>query len=288
MASDMNDDMNGEINTPTERPSGDKKSGPKARSAWAVTRSVWFAMFMREAIGRTMTDRMGWFWMIAEPATLLLVMIGIRSFIRGDNLIVNAPFIPWMLVGMMGFFLVREGMQQGLGAINANKALFAYRQVHPIDGVLVRNVLDGLIRTVIFLLFMVGGLMLGTDFRPDNGFQAIGGWLSLWLFGLGLGLVTSVLGTLVPEVSKVIRMLSMPLLILSGVIMPLNRLPHYLLEYLMLNPIVHGLEYIRHGFFEGYQVVHGTSLTYFWAWTLSSLALGLLMHVRFKERLKSQ
>ena len=288
MASDMNDDMNGEINTPTERPSGDKKSGPKARSAWAVTRSVWFAMFMREAIGRTMTDRMGWFWMIAEPALLLLVMIGIRSFIRGDKLIVNAPFIPWMLVGMMGFFLIREGMMQGLGAINANKALFAYRQVHPVDGVLVRNVLDGLIRTVIFLLFMVGGLMLGTDFRPDNGFQAIGGWLSLWLFGLGLGLVTSVLGSLVPEVSKIIRMLNMPLLILSGVIMPLNQLPHYLLEYLMLNPIVHGLEYIRHGFFEGYQVVHGTSLTYFWAWTLSSLALGLLMHVRFKERLKSQ
>lgn len=284
MASDMNDD----ISTSTERSSGDKKSSPKARSAWAVTRSVWFAMFMREAIGRTMTDRMGWFWMIAEPALLLLVMIGIRSFIRGDKLIVNAPFIPWMLVGMMGFFLIREGMMQGLGAINANKALFAYRQVHPIDGVLVRNVLDGLIRTVIFLLFMVGGLMLGTDFRPDNGFQAIGGWLSLWLFGLGLGLVTSVLGTLVPEVSKIIRMLNMPLLILSGVIMPLNQLPHYLLEYLMFNPIVHGLEYIRHGFFEGYQVVHGTSLTYFWAWTLSSLALGLLMHVRFKERLKSQ
>ena len=284
----MASDMNGDMTPPSNHSTGDNKSGPKARSAWAVTRSVWFAMFMREAIGRTMTDRMGWFWMIAEPALLLLVMIGIRSFIRGDKLIVNAPFIPWMLVGMMGFFLVREGMMQGLGAINANKALFAYRQVHPIDGVLVRNVLDGLIRTVIFLLFMVGGLMLGTDFRPDNGFQAIGGWLSLWVFGLGLGLITSVLGTLVPEVSKIIRMLNMPLLILSGVIMPLNQLPHYLLEYLMLNPIVHGLEYIRHGFFEGYQVVHGTSLTYFWAWTLSALALGLLMHVRFKERLKSQ
>ncbi|WP_255303327.1 ABC transporter permease [Cobetia sp. 5-11-6-3] len=288
MASDMNDDMNGEINTPTERPSGDNKSGPKARSAWAVTRSVWFAMFMREAIGRTMTDRMGWFWMIAEPAALLLIMIGIRGFISGDSLIVNAPYIPWMIVGMMGFFLIREGMMQGLGAINANRALFAYRQVHPIDGVLVRNALDGLIRTLIFIMFIIGGVMVGADFRPDNGFQAIGGWISLWLFGLGLGLTASVLGTLVPEIGKVLRMITLPLLILSGVIMPLNSLPHYLLEYLMLNPIVHGLEYTRHSFFEGYQVVHGTSLTYFWAWTLSALALGLLMHVRFKERLKSQ
>ncbi len=284
MASDMNDDMS----PSTDRPSGDNKSGHKARSAWAVTRSVWYAMFMREAVGRTMTDRMGWFWMIAEPAAFLLVMIGIRSYIRGDSLIVNAPFIPWMVVGLMGFFLVREGMMQGLGAINANKALFAYRQVQPVDGVLVRNVLNGLIRTFIFLLFVLGGQLLGTDFLPDNGFQAIFGWLSLWLLGLGIGLLTSVLGTLVPEIGKIINILSLPLLILSGVIMPLNHFPHSLLEYLMWNPIVHGLEYMRHGFFEGYQVVHGTDMEYFWGWVLSTLALGLLMHVRFKERLKSQ
>ena len=284
----MASDMNGDMNPPSNRATGDKKSGPKARSAWAVTRSVWFAMFMREAIGRTMTDRMGWFWMIAEPMAFVLVMVTMRSFIGGDRLIINAPFIPWMIVGMLGFFMVREGLTQGVGAIHSNRALFAYRQVQPVDGVLVRNFLDGLLRTLIFLLFMLGALLLGTDFRPDNGFQAISGWLSLWAMGLGFSLVVSVAGTLIPEIAKIVRMLSMPLLILSGVIMPLNHLPHYLLEYLMLNPIVHGLEYTRHGFFEGYQVVHGTSMLYFWWWTLGMLALGLLMHVRFKERLKAQ
>ena len=280
--------MANDMNPPSDHSAVDNKTGPKARSAWAVTRSVWYAMFMREAVGRTMTDRMGWFWMIAEPSAFLLVMIGIRSYISGDGLIVNAPFIPWMLVGLMGFFLVREGMTQGLGAINANKALFAYRQVQPVDGVLVRNALDGLIRTFIFLLFILGGLLLGTDFMPDNGFQAIFGWLSLWLLGLGIGLLTSVIGTLVPEIGKIINILSLPLLILSGVIMPLNHFPHSVLEYLMWNPIVHGLEYMRHGFFSGYQVVHGTDMEYFWGWVLSSAALGLLMHVRFKERLKSK
>ncbi|UTV88890.1 ABC transporter permease [Cobetia amphilecti] len=276
------------MNTQTERPSGDKKSGPKARSAWAVTRSVWFAMFMREAIGRTMTDRMGWFWMIAEPMAFTLIMVTMRSFISGDRLVINAPFIPWMIVGMMGFFLVRQGLTQGIGAIDANRALFAYRQVHPIDGVLIRNILDALLRTLVFLLFMLGFLLLGTDYRPDNGFQAIAGWLSLGCLGLGFSLVVSVAGSIIPEVAKVVKMISMPLLLLSGVIMPLNHLPHYLLEYIMLNPIVHGLEYTRHGFFEGYKVVHGTSMLYFWSWTLSSLALGFLMHVRFKERLKAK
>ncbi|MBB3140782.1 ABC transporter permease [Halomonas organivorans] len=261
---------------------------PTRRTPWQVTRSVWYAMFMREAVSRTMTDRMGWFWMIFEPLAFTLIMVGIRSFIRGDRLIVGADFIPWMIVGMMGFFLIREGMMRGLGAVEANSALFAYRQVQPIDPVLVRNFLEGMLRTFIFLLFIVGGLMLGLDINPDDAIGAFAWWASAWCLGLGLGLVVSVIANLVPEFGKVLRMITMPLLILSGVIFPLNHLPHWLLEYLMLNPIVHALELLRASFFEGYYVVHGTSATYFWMFTLSTLALGMLLHVRFKDKLKAK
>ncbi|MGP9675252.1 MULTISPECIES: ABC transporter permease [unclassified Halomonas] len=258
-----------------------------ARTPWQVTRSVWYAMFMREAISRTMADRMGWFWMIFEPVAMVGIMVAIRSFIRGDRLVINAPFIPWMITGLLGFFLVREGMIRGMGAINANKALFAYRQVQPVDPVLTRNFLEGMLRTFIFLIFIVGGLMLDQEMYPDNAIRAMAAWFSLWCLGLGLGLVTSVSATLVPEVGRVITMMSLPLLIISGVILPLNSLPHWLLEYLMLNPIPHGLETLRLGFFEHYHVVPGTSMVYFWLFTFSLIALGLLMHLRFIDRLKA-
>ena len=259
-----------------------------ARPSFAVTCSVWYAMFMREAISRTMADRMGWFWMLAEPMAFTLIMVEIRSFIASGRLIPGAPFIPWMVVGLMGFFLVREGMMRSLGAINANQALFAYRQVQPIDPVLVRNFLEGMLRTLVFMLFIVGAMMLDVELFPDHVLLAIFGWLSLWALGLGLGLIVSVLGTLVSEVAILIRMINLPLLILSGVVFPLNHLPHWMLEYLMLNPIVHGLEMLRHAFFDTYRVVHGTSMTYFWLWALASMALGLILHVRFRDRLKAQ
>ncbi|TVU87597.1 MULTISPECIES: ABC transporter permease [Halomonadaceae] len=259
-----------------------------ARTPWQVTRSVWYAMFMREAISRTMADRMGWFWMVFEPAALVAIMAAIRSFISGDQLISNAPFIPWMITGMLGFFLARDGMLRGMGAIEGNSSLFAYRQVQPIDPVFVRVFLEGMLRTFVFLLFILGGIMLGLDIYPDNAIRAMWGWLSLWMLGLGLGLFTSVASTLVPEVGKIIRMLSLPLLILSGVIFPLNQLPHGLLKYLMLNPVPHALESLRLGFFENYQIIHGTSMTYFWMVTLSVTALGLLMHLRFSDRLKAK
>jgi len=265
-------------------------SGPRrsTRTPWQVTRSVWYAMFMREAISRTMSDRMGWFWMIFEPFAFIAIMVGIRSFISSDNLIMNAEYIPWMITGLMGFFLVREGMMRGMGAIDGNKALFAYRQVQPVDPVLVRNFLEGMLRSFIFLLFIGGGLMLGLDLYPDNVIRVVAAWLSLWSLGLGLGLLTSVATSLVPEIGRMVRMLSLPLLIISGVILPLNALPHWLLEYLMLNPIPHGIETLRLGFFDKYQVVTGTSMLYFWLFTLTLIALGLLMHLRFIDRLKAQ
>lgn len=259
----------------------------KTRTPWQVTRSVWFAMFMREAVSRTMADRMGWFWMIFEPIALTSIMVLIRSYIRGDRLITNAEFIPWMLAGLMGFFLVREGMMRGMGAIDGNQSLFAYRQVKPVDPVLVRNFLEGMLRTLIFLIIIAGGLMLGIDMAPDNAVHAFVAWISLWFLGLGLGLVTSVVNTLVPETGKIIRMLSMPLMIMSGAIFPLNNLPYWALEYLMFNPIPHALEMLRLGFFENYQVIHGTSMLYFWLTTLSLISIGLLMHLRFIDRLKA-
>jgi capsular polysaccharide transport system permease protein len=260
----------------------------QTRTSWQVTRSVWFAMFMREAVTRTTTDRLGWFWMIAEPVAMIAILVVIRGFIDGGKLIMGASFIPWMITGMMGFYLVRDGMNRSQGAINANRALFAYRQVQPVDPVLVRVFLEGMLRTFVFLLFVLGGLLLGLDIFPDNALFALFGWISLWTLGLGLGLVISVTGTLVPETAKIINMISFPLLIISGVIMPLHILPHYLLKYLMFNPIAHGLELLRLGFFNSYKVVHGTSEIYLWLCILALNALGLLMQLRFKDRLKAQ
>jgi len=272
----------------TSQESSAAQLGGGERTPWQVTRGVWYAMFMRETVSRTMADRMGWFWMVFEPVAYTMIMVAIRGFIRGDRMIVGADYIPWLITGLLGFFLVREGMVRALGAVDANQALFTYRQVQPVDPVLVRNFLEGMLRTLVFLLFVAGGLMLGLDIFPDDAIRAMAGWLSLWFLGLGLGLVTSVAGTLVPEVGRVVRMLSLTLLILSGVIIPLNHLPHWALEYLMWNPIPHGLEMLRRAFFDTYQVVHGTSILYFWLFTLTAAFLGLLLHLRFKRKLTAK
>ncbi len=259
------------------------------RTPWQVTRSVWHAMFIREALARTMADRMAWFWMLFEPIALIAMMIFVRTVILGRmRHIDGAEFVPWMIVGMFGFFLVRENMMRPIGAIDANKGLFAYRQVKPIDPVLVRCYLEGLLKTFIFSLFIIAGVLLGIDLVPSAPLEALFIWFSLWCLGLGAGLIFSVLGGLVPEFAKILRIISMPLLILSGVILPLNFLPRDLLVYVMWNPIVHGLESLRAAFFPLYRTVEGSSLIYMWYWILGMVTLGLMLHLYFELKLKRQ
>lgn len=260
----------------------------KQRTPWQVTRSVWHALFMREVLARTTADRMAWFWMIAEPVAMVVVMVGIRAVVASGHKIGGADFIPWFISGLLGFYLFRENMMRSLGAVNASKALFAYRQVKPIDPVLIRCYLEGMLKSFIFLMFILVCALLGFDLVPDEPLNALSIWLSIWVLGIGTGLTFSALSTLIPEIGRVIHILSLPLLILSGAMIPLNFLPYNLQQLLLLNPIVHGIESLRLAFFSSYRSLDEISMLYLWGWALGLIALGLMLHLKFEARLKAQ
>lgn len=259
-----------------------------SRTPWQVTRSVWHALFLREALSRTTTDRFAWFWMLAEPIAMVAVMVAIRAVVSSGQRIGGADSIPWLICGLLGFYLFRENMMRSIGAIDANKALFAYRQVKSVDPVLIRCYVEGLLKTVVFLLFILVGQLMEVNLAPAYPLGALFAWISLWMLGLGIGLVLSALSTLVPEVGKIVRIITLPLMIISGAMVPLNFIPYDLQQYLLLNPIVHGIEILRLFFFPSYQTLSGISMTYLWLCTLSLISLGLLLHLRFEMRLKVQ
>lgn len=257
------------------------------RTSWQVTRSVWHAMFMREALARTTGDRFAWFWMLAEPVAFVVIMVLVRELIGRLRLVVGAEWIPWLVLGLVAFFLFREGVLRSLGSVEANRGLFAYRQVKSVDPVLVRNILEGLLKTLVLLMLIAGVALLGYDILPFDPLGAMLVWMSIWLLGLGGGLVISVAGSLVPELGRVVRMMMLPMFLLSGVIIPLQALPYQVQQYLLYNPVAHGLESLRLSFFEHYKPLQGVDMTYLWFWALAMIALGLALHLRFDMRLKA-
>lgn len=257
------------------------------RTSLQITLSVWRALFIREALQRTMADRFSWFWMLVEPITQVILFIAIREIIGRIKFISGAEFIPWMVVGMMTFFVFREGMMRSIGAVEANKGLYSYRQVKPVDTVIMRAVVEGLLKTLVFILLIAGFSLLGADILPADPLRVVLLWGLAWFFGLGAGLFFSAANALVAEVGRIVKMSSFPLYLLSGVIFPLNFLPHDLQTYVMYNPLVHLVELMRSAFFDDYRAINGVQLVYVAWWTLSFLALGLAMHLRFEYRVKA-
>lgn len=260
----------------------------RPRGPWRVTRSVWSALLLREAMARITAGRFGWLWMLLEPLAFVVVMVAVRQLLGRIRIVVNAEFVPWLIVGLMVFFLFRDGVTRSLGAIEANQGLFAYRQVKPVDPVLVRAALDGLLRTIVLVLLLSGAVLLGYDILPFDPLGALGVWLSAWLLGLGLGLVVSVGAALAEEVGRVVRIMMLPLFLLSGVIIPVQALPPAVQHYLLYNPALHAVESLRLRFFEGYHTLGGIDLLYLYYWVFVSLALGLALHVQFAIRLRAR
>lgn len=257
------------------------------RSPTQITWAVWQALFLREALTRISSGRAAWFWLLAEPVFHISYMVLIFAGLRMRS-VGGIDGVVWIIVGMVGFFTFRRTGTQAGNGVNANRSLFTYRQVLPVDAVLVRGALEGFLMVLVTAVLLAGAALSGHDVMPDNPLAVMEAWLALWLFGLGFGLVTSVLGELVPEFSKLLSFVMMPMYLISGVMFPVSSVPLPLREWLMLNPVAHGLEAIRLGFAPYYHAAPELSLSYLYGAALGSVFLGLALHRRFALKLVTQ
>jgi capsular polysaccharide transport system permease protein len=258
-----------------------------ARSHLAVTLSVWKALFLRESLSRLFAARAAWFWLVLEPAFHAAYLVFIFTVVRVRP-VGGIDTTVWILVGLLAFFMFRRTGTQVMNALSANKALFAYRQVKPVDTTLVRGGLEGFLMAAIAAIQLGGAALLGHDVLPDDPLQVIEVFATLWLLGVGFGLAASVATELVPEAGRVIKLVMMPMYLLSGVMFPLSIVPPPYRDWLLLNPVAHGLELARAGFAGHYHMVPGVSEPFLQGCALAMLFLGLALHRRFASRLASQ
>lgn len=242
---------------------------------------------LREAVTRLSTQRFAWVWLLLEPIFHIAYLMVLFAVIR-MRVIGGIDVALWIMLGLVTFFMFRNTSIQSMHAIKANSALFVYRQVKPVDCILVRSVLEAVIVLVFSsLILMVIGLM-GINILPRDPLLILAALGGVWLIGVGFGLITSALSELVPEMAKIINMFMAPLYILSGVVFPLGQMPQPYRGWLLLNPLAHGVELTRLGFSSYYQAVPELSLLYVYQAALCLIFLGLLLQIRYASQLVAQ
>ena len=257
------------------------------RSPLQVTLAVWHALLLRESLSRLFHRRAAWAWLLLEPIAHVLFLVVVFSVIRITH-IGGIETALWLIVGMLAYFMFNRTAIQCGQAVRANGALFTYRQVKPVDTVLVRSMLEGVLMIAVCLVLLTGAGLWGLHVIPHDPLGVFLAFLGLWLLGVGFGLVTSVLTNLVEELDKIVGIAMLPMYMASGTMVPLAAIPSPYREWLMLNPVAHGLEAARLGFAPYYHAVPELSVSYLYGFALTLLFAGLALHTRFQQRLISQ
>jgi capsular polysaccharide transport system permease protein len=254
------------------------------RSSCSITLSVWMALFLREALFRVARSRTAWAWLLIEPIIHVVAMVFVFTVIH-VRVVGGIDFTIWLIVGLVFFFMFKRTAMQTKNALDANKGIFVYRQVLPVDTLLVRACLEAFLTLLVAIILSVGMALLGINMNPDDPLAVFAALLGLWIIGLGFGLISSVLITLIADVDKFINIAMTPLYMFSGVIFPLAVIPPPFHGWLMLNPLAHGIEAARLGMSSYYHAAPELSLGYLYQCALASLFVGLALHKHFATRL---
>lgn len=249
-----------------------------------ITVSVLKALFLREALGRMFADRLSGFWLFAEPVAHLAFMAVIFTVIRLHS-VAGIDTVVWLTMGMVLFFLFKRTATQAMNGVSASKALFTYRQVKPSDVLLARGALELFVMFVVLMIILFLLAVFGFDVFPSDILLVLSAIFGLWLVGLGFGMIVSVANTLVPEIGQVLELIMMPMYLVSGVIFPLQAIPSPYREWVMLNPVAHGIEGARQGMSSFYHAVPELDLGYLYGWALVLIFFGLALQRHFSAQM---
>jgi capsular polysaccharide transport system permease protein len=238
---------------------------------------VIFALFLREIKTRFGKFRLGYVWAFLEPVlhvAIIVTIMGVRKM-RSHYPGMDTPV--FLLTGIVPFFMFRHIVAQLAGAIDANQGLFNYRQVKPMDTMLTRVLLEGLIYLVVYVVLMIIVTLLGfrTSIADPLGLIMI--YFALFCFSFGMGVFFGVLNTIYEEAKKILPIILQPLYFLSAVLFPMRMVPIEYQPWLTWNPILHFMEVSRSSFFATYNTTTG-SLLYIVISTVLMVSLGLLFY----------
>jgi len=257
----------------------------KKRSAFAITKAVIFALVLREVRTRLYARRFGAVWLLLEPIAHIGGLLAFITLIRGRAVLgFDAPM--FYFAGIAPFLMMRNICLRMMEAISANQALFAYRQIKPLDTMVARLVVEVAIAACVYILILFGmGLFLGYDIRIHHPLEWVGILLIGIMLSFSIGIVLCIIAEAIPELKGFFSIIFLPLYFISGVIFPIWLVPDHLLGWIAWNPFLHIVDGLRWAVFAHYPETPGIRISYAIEVTLCFLFVAMGLYLARKLRL---
>lgn len=246
---------------------------PDLLRSWSIQRRVIWALVLREIMTRYGRHNIGFLWLFVEP---MMFTVGVTAIwtatksVHGSDL----PIVAFAVTGYSSVLLWRNMPGRCIGALGPNLPLLYHRNVRPIDIYASRLLLEVAGATMSFVFLVLFFAFCGWLEMPEDVLQIVGGWLMLAWFGFGLALFFGALSEESETVEKIWHPLSYLLFPLSGAAFMVDALPEAAQDFVLWLPMVHGVEYLREGYFGSNMTAH-YDLAYMAMVNLGLTVLGL-------------
>jgi ABC-type polysaccharide/polyol phosphate export permease len=217
-------------------------------ASWAVQRRVIGALLMREVLTRFGRHNIGFLWLFVEPMLFTLGVTALWTATKaahGSDL----PIVAFAVSGYSSVLLWRNMPSRCIGAISPNLSLMYHRQVKVIDIFAARLLLEVAGATMSFAVLTLFFTTVGWMKLPADITKVVFAWLLLAWFGSSLAILMGALSERSEIIEKLWHPASYLLFPLSGAAYMVDALPKAGQDFVLLLPMVHGVELLREGYF---------------------------------------
>lgn len=217
----------------------------------------------------------GFMWLFVEP---MLFTLGITALwtatkaVHGSNL----PIVSFAVTGYSSVLLWRNAAGRCANAIQPNLSLLYHRNVRVMDLFYSRLILEIIGGTTSLIIISLIFISVGWMQPPADILTMMGAWFLLAWFAFALGLIVGAVSERSEMFERLWHTITYLMFPLSGAVFMVDWLPRQAQELVLLLPMVHGVEMLRHGFF-GDIVRTYESPAYFMLANFILLLLGLCL-----------
>jgi capsular polysaccharide transport system permease protein len=243
--------------------------------AFAIQKRVIHALILRETRTRFDRNKLGYLWALFEPITYILVLIAMFSTVGHGSPVGGDDTLPlFFLSGLIPWLLFSHTASKCMEGITSNRTLLAYPQVTPFDVIISRALLELATIIVVFTVVFLAAAFFGYSDSIDSFKDMVLALISIWLLAIGVGSINSSIKLYFPSYSQTYSAIQRPFFFASGIFFTAESLPHTLRDLVLLNPILHSIEWFRSAIFTTYDSQY-VDKTYLLTTALVCLTIGL-------------
>lgn len=232
---------------------------------------------------------LGVFWNFIQPFLQLIIYyivfgLGLRG--GGDRLVEGVPFIIHLVTGVFSWLFISQAINAGSAAVLSNIGLLSKMKFPSTVFISISLANKTLNLIIMSLLILIISLIL----------NLVPYWHYIYFFYFlicsivliyGLSLITSVLVVIIRDTRNLLQNIIRMLFFLTPIFWSAEEANGILKTLVSLNPFSYLIGIFRLAFIHGNSSTYGqlSDHLYFWAFTLTILFAGAVIHNYFKKRL---